>query len=91
LVGRYRVDDLGANAEIRFDGDQLKLRIVSAYGSSSSTLEAFSVDVFGCQFDDPSLPIRAALMVQRRDGPRVSGLRMNTQRSRKLHFERVGD
>jgi D-aminopeptidase len=89
LLGRYHAADLGADAEVRFVGDVLQLRIFGDYGISTLTLEAFSDDVFGWQASDPSMPLRSLLNVDRREGGKVASLRVSTLRSRHVRFERI--
>lgn len=90
LLGRYRAPDLDADAVMRLDGAQLLLDIAGPYGRDLMTLEAFSDRVFGVRFGGEHPPMCGVLTVERSpDG--VTGLRVDTPRTRNLRFERVGD
>ncbi len=90
LVGRYRVPDLHAQAVIEFAGDALLVRIASEYGPNVLVLKAYSADIFGWQYTGQLAALGGTLHVER-SGGRVTGLRVNTLRTRHLHFERVED
>lgn len=87
LVGRYHATDLGADAEIRFDGNALNLYVYGAHAVSVLPLEAFSADVFGLVSSIAVLSLRGILNVERKDG-RVTGFFINTMRTRHLQFQR---
>ncbi|QRF63365.1 serine hydrolase [Variovorax paradoxus] len=87
LVGRYRADDLGADAEIRFDGKDLRLHVYGAHAVSTMSLEAFSPEVFGLASTIMALSLRGVLNVEHKDG-QVTGFILDTLRTRHLHFER---
>ena len=89
LVGSYRVPDLDAQAQIMFDGDALLLRIASPFGPNVLRLTAYSDNIFGWQFTGELAALGGTLNVER-SGGQVSGLRLNTLRTRHLHFERIG-
>jgi CubicO group peptidase (beta-lactamase class C family) len=93
LVGRYRAHDLAADVLIAFEGDALVARIAGQFGPSVLALTAFSPDLFGWKFVGDLAPLGGTLRVERdeRDGGAVSGLRLNTLRTRHLHFQRLGD
>lgn len=90
LVGRYRAPDLHGNASIAFDGDALLLHIASEYGPNVLTLTAYSHDVFGWAYTGQLAPLGGTLHVERENG-RISGLRLNSLRTRHLHLERIDD
>ena len=90
LVGRYRASDLDADVVIGFDGDALLARIAGQFGPSVLTLTAFSADLFGWKFVGELAPLGGTLTIER-DGDAVSGLRLNTLRTRHLYFQRIGD
>jgi CubicO group peptidase (beta-lactamase class C family) len=90
LAGRYRAHDLAADVVIAFDGDALLARIAGEFGPSVLSLTAFSHDLFGWKFAGDLAPLGGTLRVER-DGAKVSALRLNTLRTRHLHFQRIGD
>jgi len=90
LVGRYRAADLDADVRIAFDGDVLKLDIFGKWGVNLLTVEAFSADVFGAQGIVPFPPFGVSLTVEREQG-KVTALRVDSWRTRRMLFERVGD
>jgi len=53
-------------------------------------LEAFSADVFGAQGIEPFPPFGVSLTVERKQG-QVTALRVDSWRTRRMLFERVGD
>src|SRR5690606_24779367 len=87
LVGRYHAADLGADAEVRFDGEALNLHVHGAHAVSVMPLEAFSADVFGLASSIPTLRLHGVLNVEHKDG-RVTGFVLDTMRTRHLQFER---
>ncbi|MCO7597471.1 MULTISPECIES: serine hydrolase domain-containing protein [Pseudomonas] len=87
LVGDYHAPDLGADAQIRFDGDVLNLYVHGAHAVSVMPLEAFSSEVFGLKSQVPALSLYGVLNIERQDG-RVTGFNLNTMRTRHLQFER---
>jgi CubicO group peptidase (beta-lactamase class C family) len=90
LLGRYRAPDLAADAIMRLDGAQLLLDISGPHGRDLMTLEAFSDRVFGVRFSGEHPPMCGVLTVEwSPEG--VTGLRVNTPRTRNLRFERVTD
>jgi CubicO group peptidase (beta-lactamase class C family) len=90
LVGRYRAPDLAADVLIAFDGEALLARIAGQFGPSVLTLTAYSRDLFGWKFVGDLAPLGGTLHVER-NGTDVTGLRLNTLRTRHLHFQRIGD
>jgi CubicO group peptidase (beta-lactamase class C family) len=88
LLGRYRVDELAAEAEVAFDGDQLMLRIVGARGVRAFEVSALSDTVFSVRATDPGAPAFHVLTVEGRAG-RLRGFRLSTMRARGLWFERL--
>ncbi|WP_186205671.1 serine hydrolase domain-containing protein [Burkholderia gladioli] len=87
LVGNYHAADLGAYAEIRFDGDVLNLYVHGAHAVSVMQLEAFHLDVFGMKSPVAVLSLQGIVNVKRRDG-RVTGFVLDTLRTRHLQFDR---
>lgn len=87
LVGRYRADDLDADAEVEFSGDKLLLKVYGKLGTGEMEIEPFSADVFGCKSTDPLLPLRGVLSVQR-NGDSVVGFRVDSARTRHMAFAR---
>lgn len=90
LVGRYRAPDLNAEASIAFEDDTLVLRIASEYGPNVLTLTPYSHDVFGWNYTGQLAPLGGTLHVES-GASRVSGLRLNSLRTRNLHLERIDD
>ncbi|MEK6313781.1 MAG: serine hydrolase domain-containing protein [Burkholderia gladioli] len=87
LVGNYHAADLGAYAEIRFDGDVLNLYVHGAHAVSVMQLEAFHLDVFGMKSPVAVLSLQGIVNVKRREG-RVTGFVLDTLRTRHLQFDR---
>ena len=90
MVGRYRANDLDADAAVAFSGETLVLKVYGASGMNSMELEAFSDDVFGWKVNEATLPLRGVLSVERKAG-QVAGFRIDTSRSRHVWFERLAD
>jgi CubicO group peptidase (beta-lactamase class C family) len=90
LVGRYRSPDLAADAVIAFEGEALLLRIAGEFGPSVLTLTAYAADLFGWKFVGDLAPLGGTVSIER-DGGELRGLRLNTLRTRHLHFHRTGD
>jgi CubicO group peptidase (beta-lactamase class C family) len=90
LVGRYDVPDVAAQARIAFEGDELLLRISSEFGPHVLRLKALAADLFAWNCCGPLAALGGTLRVERSDG-RTSGLRLDTLRTRHLHFQRVAD
>ena len=87
LAGRYRAADLGADAVVVLEDGTWKLRVFGQYAINEMVLEALSVDVMA--LTHPLFPqLRAALSIERRDGA-VTGLRVDTARTRAMRFDRV--
>ena len=90
LVGIYRAPDLNAQARIEFEGDALLVRISSEFGPNLLTLKPLSADVFAWNFSGQLAALGGTLHVERSEGT-VSGLRLNTLRTRHMHLQRVND
>jgi hypothetical protein len=89
LAGRYRAPDLGADAAVLLKDGAWTLRVNGQYAINEMTLEALSADVVG--FAHPQFPqLRGVLSIDRRDGA-VIGFRVDTGRTRAMHFERTGE
>lgn len=91
LLGRYRSADLDAEARISFEGEQLQLQIRAAYGGNRVGLRPFSAEVFACQELDTPQGRSAVLRVEKKSAGRVTGLRLDTPRTRQLAFVRCDD
>jgi len=90
LVGRYRCEDLNADAQIAFEHEALVLRIFAEQGTRVARLQALSNSVFGVTATDPQAPAFWAITVERR-ASKVRGLSLSTARARRLWFERLPD
>ena len=88
LLGCYRAPDLDAQAQIVFDGAALLLRVASSGGPNVLRLSAYSDHVFGWQFTGELAALGGTLHVER-SGGQVIGLRLNTLRTRHMHFVRI--
>lgn len=89
LVGRYRSDDLQADASIAFEGDELVLRTVTETGRREAVLEAQAEAVFSYTMRDPLLPARYAITVQYGADDEVTGLLLTTARARRIGLTRL--
>lgn len=84
LVGRYRCDDLGADAEIHLEGDALQLRLRGeCSGRQRHALQVFSAEAFGVEGS------AHALTVEREHDGVVNRFIAHGLRARHLVFERV--
>lgn len=90
LAGRYRAPDLAADAVIGVEGEALRLRIAGEHGPSTMALTPLSSGLFGWTFVGDLAPLGGTLAVER-DGETVTGLRLNTLRTRHMHLQRIGD
>ncbi|WP_395407111.1 serine hydrolase [Pseudoduganella sp. UC29_106] len=90
LVGRYHARDLGADALMRFEGEQLLLEVFGSHGRDVMVLEAFSDLVFGLRFGGEYPPMRGVLSAEPSSGA-IKAFRINTARTRHLRFERLTD
>lgn len=90
LCGRYRSDDLDADACVAFDGDTLVLRIASAHGPNRLELAALSRELFTWTHTGALAGLGGTLAVERGAG-RVTRLRLNTLRTRGLGLQRVDE
>ena len=90
LLGRYRCDDLDADAHVRWSGEALHLVVKGPFATNALVLEAFSSDVFGFSANSATLPLRGTVRAER-DGARVARLVLDTARSRHVVFGRAGD
>lgn len=89
LLGRYRSEDLQADASIRFDGEELVLRFVTEVGTREGVLEAQSGTVMSYTVRDPLIPARYALTLVQGAGGDVTGLILTTARARCIRFTRL--
>ena len=90
LCGRYRSDDLDADARIAFDGEALVLHIASGFGPHRLELSAWSDDLFTWTHTGALAGLGGTLTVAQ-DAGCVTGLRLNTLRTRGLTFQRVDE
>lgn len=90
LVGLYNAHDLDAGVRIEFEGDALLVRIASTYGPNLLTLSALSNDLFGWKLTGELAALGGTLNVERSSG-KVTGLRLNTFRTRHMYFQRSDD
>lgn len=90
LVGRYRAPDLHADAAIGFEDDRLVLRIAGEHGPSVLHLKPYTAGLFGWTFAGDLAPLGGALRVER-EGEAVTGLRLDSLRTRHMHLQRIGD
>ena len=88
LVGRYRCDDLDADATIAFEGKELALRLQGSYGMRHIVLEAVAEHCFRMTWRDPLDPTTSALIPTVEQGV-VTGFRCNSLRTRHLRFVRM--
>ena len=82
LLGHYDCPDLAAHAEIAFEGEQLVMRIASEFGPNRLILQALSTDLFGWKFSGALAALGGTLRIGQ------DGLRLDTLRTRRLHFVR---
>ncbi|QPF72365.1 beta-lactamase family protein [Roseateles sp. DAIF2] len=95
LLGRYRSADLAAIATVFLQDGALRLRIAGSYGAMSAELQTFSPAVYGWSEVDsmqfpPSTGVLHVESIEESTG-RVAAFRLNTMRSRHLHFQRLAD
>ncbi|WP_219211491.1 serine hydrolase domain-containing protein [Variovorax boronicumulans] len=90
LVGRYRAQDLEAQARVQLEGERLQLRIFGPQGSQGMALQAFSHGVFGWHTAQVDVGLNGALSVCF-DAGRVAGFHLDSWRTRRMWFERIGD
>jgi CubicO group peptidase (beta-lactamase class C family) len=88
LGGDYRAPDLAATARLALEGEQLVMRITSAFGSNALTLQPLSDDVIAWKFQGQLAALGGTFTIERERGA-VSGLRASTLRTRHVLFERV--
>lgn len=88
VVGRYRSDDLGGRADVVRDGGRLLMRISVPGGGREFVLHPLGSDTWTLAATDPELPGFYALHVERKRG-RVTTMRLDTIRVRRLRFDRV--
>ncbi|NGZ86175.1 serine hydrolase domain-containing protein [Duganella aceris] len=89
LLGRYLSPDLNATAAIVADGERLLLRIAGEFGSNVLDLTPYSAELFGWKFVGDLAPLGGTLRVER-DGGTVTGVRLNTLRTRHMYLQRIG-
>lgn len=89
VVGWYQCDDLHAAASIAFDDERLLLRIAGEFGPNVLELTPFADDLFGFKFTGDLAPLGGTVRVER-SGGKVTGLTMNTLRTRQLYLQRTG-
>lgn len=93
LVGRYRYADFGIDLAVVFDEGHLWLDLLPASGRSRFRLQPLTADVWTMAFTSTAFvpyPAMGGLVVERKAGV-VSGLWLNSSRTRNLWLERVAD
>jgi CubicO group peptidase (beta-lactamase class C family) len=89
LVGCYRAEDLAADVRIERHGAALQMLVQADAPVVRGVLQAWAPDVFGLTVPDvPEVPLGGVLSVQREAG-RVTGLLLDTFRSRGLWLRRL--
>ncbi len=93
LVGHYRYSDLDLALSVILEEDVLYLDLLPMCGSSRFQLTPYSLDVYGCTLRSSwpmPLPAQyfAATLAVERSGGKVSGLWLNSWRTRNLWLER---
>lgn len=92
LVGHYACADLAAQAEIAFEGEALVLRLASPFGPNRLLLTACAPDLFSWKFSGALAALGGTLRVEcAGDGESISGLRLDSLRTRRLYFARLGE
>jgi CubicO group peptidase (beta-lactamase class C family) len=89
LAGRYRSQDLDANAVIVRENDTWKLRIFGVHGMNDLVFEPLSANVFGVTH--PELAKMRLVLTADRDGDRVHEFFIHSGRTRHMRFERIDD
>lgn len=94
LIGRYHSADLDADALITLEGETLLLTLQGRHGQMRTRVQPVSADVVALVPIDPMLAAltnSVVLNLDRRDDPAgpVSGLRLDSVRSRHLRFTRT--
>lgn len=89
LLGRYVSNDLGGRAEVVRDGGRLSMRLAVPGGGREFVLHPLGADAWTLSATDPEMPGFHALSAERKRG-RVTTLRLDTVRVRRLRFDRVG-
>ncbi|MGI9152907.1 MAG: serine hydrolase, partial [Rubrivivax sp.] len=89
LVGRYRASDLAADVRITLEGQSLQMTLQADAPAVHCTLQAWAPEAFGVSVPGvPEVPLGGVLSVQREAGE-VTGLYLDTFRSRRLWLERL--
>lgn len=88
LVGRYRSHDLGAWGEVTHEGERLTLTLAAPGGGRGFAMQALGPDVWGLSSTDPERPGFYSLTAERKRG-RVTTLRLDSVRARRLRFDRL--
>lgn len=90
LVGRYRYPDFGIDLAVVLDEGSLWLDLLPTSGHSRFKLQPLSADVFAMVFTSTAFipyPSMGSLTVERKAG-KVTGLWLNSMRTRNLRVER---
>lgn len=93
LVGRYRYPDFGIDLAVVLEEGSLWLDLLPASGRSRFKLEPLSAEVCTMTFTSTAFipyPATGSLVIDRKAG-RVTGLWLNTIRTRNLWVERCAD
>jgi CubicO group peptidase (beta-lactamase class C family) len=89
VLGRYHCADLNAPALLFMEDQRLLLRIAGEFGPNLLELTPFADDLFGFKFTGELAPLGGTVRVER-TGAEVTGLTMNTLRTRHLYLQRTG-
>ncbi len=87
LEGRYRSEDLDANALIVREDDVWKLRIFGVHGMNDLSFAALSGNVFGVRH--PELAKMRLVLTTEGEGREVDEFFIHSGRTRHLRFKRV--
>ena len=91
LLGRYREAELGTEVEIALVDGKLHIDLLPVSGRARLQLTPYSEQVCGFVFESSAAavhPVTGSLAIDREDG-RVTGLWLNTSRSRNLRLLRA--
>lgn len=92
LIGRYCYADQNVGMQVKFDKGELWLDLLPNTGRSRMKLLPLGMDVFKAQFDCSAFipyPVAASVVFERKDG-KITGLWINSQRTRNVWAEREG-
>ena len=90
LVGRYRYADMGVDLQVKLQDGELWLDLQPAAGRSRMKLQPLGMGVFRALYDSSAFipyPANCSVVFERQSG-RVTGLWINSSRTRNLWVER---